>query len=158
MEYVDNCETVSLRPFHKRNWYPGCECCYQLWLPQTGRNVPSPYWKIWWVCTSRILSQWKFLLKLFPETSGVVIQGASDTWALPSTSSLTMIASTWKGSRSSWEPRSNPSRASSTRACMWPNITVRAVKKSSHELVSTAHDLSGDWWSHVNNTLLPLCR
>lgn len=96
---------------------------------------------------------WRYLTT---ETCGVVTQGASDTWASPSTSSPTMTASTWKGSRSSWEPRSNPSRASSTRACMWPNITARAAKKSSHELVSKAHHLSGDRRSHANNTLSPL--
>lgn len=114
---------------------------WMLWSTST-----SPNWeKHTFIVLEDLVSHcvWNFIA-VEPSTEGfspslkflVIIQDASDTWDSLSTSSLTMIASTWKGSRSSWEQRSSPSQASSTRACMWQNITVRAGKKSSHEPVS----------------------
>lgn len=67
---------------------------------------------LWWICVLNLLSD---------------PQGGLVTWALPSTSSHQRTDSTWRPSRTSWWPTSNPFQAASTRACTWPSTTRPAL-------------------------------
>lgn len=106
----------------------------ETYLHRIGRSGKSPYSACFLV--HRLILGSKQRWNLNCNLHILNIQAALDTWVLPSTSSLTMIASTWRGLRSSLEQRSSPSLASLTRAYMWQSTTVRVVKKSSHEPVS----------------------
>lgn len=114
----------------------------ETYLHRIGRSGKSLYWLLLFSCAASFFAKICYRPKNSHDKTIIfnhvlIIQAVLDTWGSPSTSSLTMTASTWKGSRSSLERRSSPSLASLTRAYMWQSTTVRVVKKSSHEPVST---------------------